>query len=213
MPGFHEILFPLSIGLGSSGGPERRTDIVLLASGHEERNARWADSRRRYDAGTGVHSLADLSALIAFFEERRGRLYGFRWRDRADWKSSAHDTTPTPTDQSVGTGDGSNAAFQLVKTYGSAFDPYQRTIAKPVAVSVRVAVDGVEQTLGTDFTVDGTSGVVTFQPGAIPGAGAAVTAGFEFDVPVRFDTDRLSVNLASFEAGEAVSVPVVEVRE
>ncbi len=213
MPGFHEILFPLSIGFGSSGGPERRTDIVLLASGHEERNARWADSRRRYDAGTGVHSLADLSTLIAFFEERRGRLYGFRWRDRADWKSSAPDAAPTPTDQSVGTGDGSNAAFQLVKTYGSAFDPYQRTIAKPVAVSVRVAVDGVEQTLGSDFTVDGTSGVVTFQSGAIPGAGAAVTAGFEFDVPVRFDTDRLSVNLASFEAGEAVSVPVVEIRE
>ncbi len=94
MPSFHEIRFPLSIGLGSTGGPERRTDIVLLASGHEERNTRWAESRRRYNAGTGVHSLADLHALIGFFEERRGRLYGFRFRDRGDWKSCAPGETP-----------------------------------------------------------------------------------------------------------------------
>ena len=114
----------LSIGFGSSGGPERRTDIVLLASGHEERNTRWADSRRRYNAGTGVHSLADLHALIAFFEERRGRLYGFRWRDRADWKSCAPDETPAADDQAIGTGDGATAAFQLVKTYGGGIAHY-----------------------------------------------------------------------------------------
>ena len=118
MPAFHEVRFPLAIGFGSSGGPERRTDIVLLASGHEERNTRWADSRRRYNAGTGVHSLADLHTLIAFFEERRGRLYGFRWRDRGDWKSCPPDETPAADDQAIGTGDGATAAFQLVKTYG-----------------------------------------------------------------------------------------------
>ena len=212
MPGFHEVLFPLSVGFSSSGGPERRTDIVLLASGHEERNTRWADSRRRYDAGTGVHSLADLHTLIAFFEERRGRLYGFRWRDRGDFKSCAPDATPAPTDQAIGTGDGATAAFQLKKSYGSAFEPYLRRIAKPVAETVRVAIDAVEQTQGTDFSVDAATGVVTFETGAIPTEGAVVTAGFEFDVPVRFDTDRLSVNLASFEAGEAPHVPVVEIR-
>ena len=124
MPAFHEVTFPLAIGFGSSGGPERRTDIVLLASGHEERNTRWADSRRRYNAGTGVHSLADLHALIGFFEERRGRLYGFRWRDRADWKSCAPDETPAPDDQAIGTGDGATAAFQLVKTYGGGIANY-----------------------------------------------------------------------------------------
>jgi uncharacterized protein (TIGR02217 family) len=207
MPGFHDVLFPLSIAFGSSGGPERRTDIVLLASGHEERNSRWADSRRRYDAGTGVRSLADLYELVVFFEERRGRLYGFRWRDRIDWKSCTPNAAPAPTDQSVGTGDGETAAFQLVKAYGGTFDPYQRAIVKPVVGSVSVAVDGVAQVEGTDFSVDAATGIATFEAGSIPAEGATVTAGFAFDVPVRFDTDRLSVNLASFEAGEAVEVP------
>lgn len=109
MAGFHEVQFPLAIAFGSGGGPERRTDIVLLASGHEERNARWADSRRRYNAGTGVRSLDDLDALLTFFEERRGRLFGFRWRDRADWKSCAPGDTVSATDQEIGIGDGAQA--------------------------------------------------------------------------------------------------------
>jgi uncharacterized protein (TIGR02217 family) len=212
MPGFHEVRFPLAIGFGSTGGPERRTDVVLLASGHEERNSRWADSRRRYNAGTGVHSLADLHTLIAFFEERRGRLYGFRWRDRADWKSCAPEAIPSPVDLAIGTGDGATATFQLVKTYGSGFAPYQRGVAKPVEGTVRVAVDSDEQALGTDFSVNLTTGVITFLAGHIPAEDAIITAGFEFDVPVRFDTDRLDINLASFEAGDVPNVPVVEIR-
>ena len=210
--GFHEVRFPLAIGFGSTGGPERRTDVVLLASGHEERNARWADSRRRYNAGTGVRSLGDLHALLAFFEERRGRLYGFRWRDRADWKSAPPDAAVSPADQALGTGDGTSSVFQLVKRYGGAFAPYAREIAKPVAGTVRVAVGGTEQALGTDFTVDAATGIVTFVAGHVPASGAAVTAGFEFDVPVRFDTDRIDIDLAAFEAGEAPAIPVVEIR-
>lgn len=212
MPGFHEVLFPLAIGFGSSGGPERRTDVVLLASGHEERNARWADSRRRYNAGTGVHSLGDLHTLIGFFEERRGRLYGFRWRDRSDWKSCAPGETPDPENQPIGIGDGEVAAFQLIKAYGSGIALYQRRIAKPVEETVRVAVDGDEADEGTDFSVNHATGVVTFLAGHIPAEDAIVTAGFAFDVPVRFDTDRLDINLASFEAGDVPSVPVVEIR-
>jgi uncharacterized protein (TIGR02217 family) len=212
MPAFHEVRFPLAIGFGSSGGPERRTDIVLLASGHEERNQRWADSRRRYNAGSGVRSLADLDELLAFFEERRGRLYGFRWRDRGDWKSSAPGDDSSATDQAIGVGDGATASFQLLKRYGSAFAPYSRTIAKPVGGTIKVAVGGVETTEGVDFSADAASGVVTFLPGHIPASGASVTAGFEFDVPVRFDTDRLDINLAAFEAGEAPSIPIVEIR-
>jgi uncharacterized protein (TIGR02217 family) len=210
--GFHEVRFPLSIGFGSSGGPERRTDVVLLASGHEERNSRWADSRRRYNAGTGVRSLDDLHALLAFFEERRGKLYGFRWRDRADWKSCEPGETPDASDQGIGIGDGVNAMFQLAKTYGGSNAPYVRMIAKPVENTVRVAVDGDEQSVGVDFSVDVATGLVSFLPEHLPADEAVVTAGFEFDVPVRFNTDRIDVNLASFEAGDVPSIPIVEIR-
>jgi uncharacterized protein (TIGR02217 family) len=209
---FHEIRFPTAIAFGASGGPERKTEIVVLGSGREERNSRWADSKRRYNAGYGIRSLDDLHAVIAFFEERRGRLYGFRWRDRADWKSSAPEVDPAATDQAIGTGDGATAAFQLVKTYGSAFAPYARTIGKPVAGSVVVAVDGAVKAEGSDWTVDATTGIVTFTAGAIPADGAAVTAGYAFDVPVRFDTDRLDINLTSFAAGEIPAIPLVEIR-
>src|SRR5215470_12917986 len=133
MPGFHEILFPLDIALKSAGGPERRPEIVAVGSGREERNARWAHSRRRYDAGYGVKTLTALSAVVTFFEERRGRLHGFRWRDRLDHSSAAPDAAPGPLDQAIGTGTGSLATFQLLKTYGAIYAPYVRTIAKPVA--------------------------------------------------------------------------------
>ena len=212
MLGFPEVRFPLAVGFGSSGGPERRTDVVLLASGHEERNSRWVDSRRRYNAGTGVRSLDDLHALLAFFEERRGRLYGFRWRDRADWKSCEPGETPDGSDQGIGIGDGVRATFQLSKTYGGSNAPYVRTIAKPVESTVRVAVDGDQQSVGVDFTVDAATGMVTFLAGHVPADEAVVTAGFEFDVPVRFDADRIDVNLSSFEAGDVMNVPIVEIR-
>jgi uncharacterized protein (TIGR02217 family) len=209
---FHEIRFPTDISRGAQGGPERRTDVVVLGSGFEERNARWAGSRRAYNAGYGVKSLDDLHAVIAFFEERRGRLYGFRWRDHADWKSCQPGGAITPLDQVIGTGDGETAAFQLAKTYGSAHAPWQRGIAKPVAGTVRLAVDGTEQTLADDFTVDAATGVVTFLAGHIPAADAAITAGFEFDVPVRFDTDKLEINLQGFRHGAIPHIPIVEVR-
>ena len=211
MPGFHEVRFPLAIGFGSTGGPERRTDVVLLASGHEERNARWADSRRRYNAGTGVRSLGDLHQLLTFFEERRGRLYGFRWRDRLDQWSGAPGA-PTPLDQAIGTGDGVRAQFALAKRYGSAHAPYSRPVTKPVAGSVRVAVNGVEQTEGVAFACDATAGTVTFLSGSVPPMGAAVTAGFRFDVPVRFDTDYLEVDLSAFAAGQIPHIPLIEIK-
>jgi uncharacterized protein (TIGR02217 family) len=205
---FHEILFPTAIAFGATGGPERLTEIVSLASGFEERNSRWADSRRRYNAGYGVKTLDDLHAVVAFFEERRGRLYGFRWRDRIDWQSCAPGASPAPTDQAIGEGDAERTVFQLAKTYGAAHAPYVRAIAKPVAGSVSIAVDG--DTLADGWSVDTTSGMVTFD--AAPAADAAITAGFRFDVPVRFDTDRLDINLTSFAAGDIPAIPLVEIR-
>jgi len=208
---FHEVRFPTAIARGSRGGPERRTDIVTLASGHEQRNQRWADSRRRYNAGWGIKSLADLAAVVAFFEERRGRLHGFRWKDHADWSSAAApDAAVSATDQAIGTGDGGTTGFQLVKTYGGAFAPWTRDIVKPVAGTVVVAVDGALQAAGVDYTLDETTGIVTFA--APPAGGAVVTAGFAFDVPVRFDTDRLDVDPTHFGAGTIADIPVVEIR-
>jgi uncharacterized protein (TIGR02217 family) len=207
---FHEVRFPLDVSLGSRGGPQRRTDILTLASGREHRNARLADSRRRYDAGLGVRTLDALHAVVTFFEERRGRLYGFRFRDRVDCKSCPPSLASAATDQRIGTGDGVTATFQLVKTYGAAHAPYVRAIAKPVAGTVKLAVNGVEQGAGA-FASDATSGLVTFAPAAIPPAGAAVTAGYEFDVPVRFDTDELEIDLSAFAAGEVPKIPLIEI--
>ncbi|MEM7619814.1 MAG: DUF2460 domain-containing protein [Pseudomonadota bacterium] len=209
---FHEVRFPTDISLASEGGPERRTEIVVLGSGHEERNTRWADSRRRYDAGYGIKSLDNLHSVLSFFEERRGRLYGFRWKDYSDYKSCVPSQTPAQTDQTIGTGDGTTATFQLTKTYGSTFAPYTRNIKKPVASSVIIAVDSVSQTQDTDFTLDTTTGIVTFLPGAIPAVGETITAGFEFDVPVRFDADRMAIDILKFQSGTIQNIPIVEVR-
>jgi uncharacterized protein (TIGR02217 family) len=204
---FDDIRFPTSISRGSTGGPERRTDIVATASGAEERNSRWADSRRRYNAGFGVKSLDDIHQLVRFFEERRGRLHGFRWKDHADFKSCAPQASVSALDQVIGTGNGATTSFLLVKRYGSGLRDYVRGITKPVAGSARVAVAGTEV---TGFSVDTLSGLVTLY--TAPAAGATVTAGFEFDVPVRFDTDMLKINLAQFQAGDVPEIPIVEIR-
>lgn len=209
---FHDVRFPTAISRGSVGGPERRTDIVVLGSGFEERNSRWSDSRRAYNAGYGVKTIDELHSVIGFFEERRGRLYGFRWKDHADWKSCPPEQNLTPFDQVIGAGDGVTAAFQLVKAYGGGVAPWVREIKKPVAGSVRVAVDGIEQVAAVDFNVDSATGLVTFLAGNIPAVAAAVTAGFAFDVPVRFDTDKLEVNLSGFRHGAIPNIPIVEVR-
>jgi len=202
---FHPIRFPLDVALGARGGPERRTDVVTLASGAEERNSRWARSRRRYNAGYGVKSRADMQVVLAFFEERRGRLHGFLWRDGLDHSSSGG--AATALDQVIGTGDGVRTSFQLTKRYGASFDPYFRVISRPVVGSVKVAVAGVE--LSSGWTVDAAMGVVGFS--TPPTLGAAVTAGFLFDVPVRFDTDRLDIELTSFDGAEVPSIPLVEI--
>jgi uncharacterized protein (TIGR02217 family) len=209
---FHEILFPLDIALKSAGGPERRTEIVALGSGREERNARWAHSRRRYDAGYGIKTLEALGSAVAFFEERRGRLYGFRWRDRLDHSSAAPGAAVSPTDQVIGLGDGVAETFQLVKTYGGLYAPYQRPIQKPVPGSVRIAVAESEAEEGTDFTCDTATGLITFLEGHVPADRDAVTAGFVFDVPVRFDTDYLEVDWSAFAAGAIPKIPLLEIR-
>lgn len=208
--GFHEVRFPASLSFGSVGGPERRTEIVTLTNGFEERNSPWAHSRRRYDAGVGMRSLDDVSTLISFFEARQGQLYGFRWKDWSDYKSGRASVEPEAFDQTIGMGDGLVSDWQLTKTYSSGAASYIRPITKPVAGSVRIAIAGAELVETVHYWVDTATGIVSFDHP--PDEGAEITAGFEFDVPVRFDAERIQTSVASFQAGDVPNVPVVEVR-
>ena len=206
---FHEVRFPDNVSRGARGGPERRTQIVELASGDEERNASWANSRRRYDVAYGIRRADDLAAVVAFFEARNGRLFGFRFKDWADYKSSLPSQAITPTDQQIGTGTGALKTFQLSKRYTSGAQTWVRTIAKPVSGTTRIALGTVEQLSG--WTLDATTGVVAFT--TAPGSGVVIRAGFEFDVPVRFDSDSLDVTLDVERLGSITSIPLVEIRK
>ncbi len=206
---FHEVRFPDNISRGARGGPERRTQIVELASGDEERNASWANSRRRYDVAFGIRRADDLAAVVAFFEARNGRLHGFRFKDWGDYKSCPPSGMPSPGDQQIGTGDGTTTAFQLEKRYVSGGQTWVRAIAKPAVDTLRIALDGVEQLSG--WSGDTATGVVTFD--TAPTSGVAITAGFEFDVPVRFDSDALDVTFDLERLGSISSIPLLELRQ
>ncbi|WAC47904.1 DUF2460 domain-containing protein [Asticcacaulis sp. SL142] len=199
---FHDIRFPARLAFGSGVSIERKTDITSLASGHERRISPWAQGRRHYLIGAGVRSLTDAAELLSFYEAREGRLYGFRFKDFADFKSGALNAAPSRTDQVIGTGDGVRTSFQLTKAYSAVLRP----ITKPVDGTVTVAVNGVEATV----TVDYATGQVVFA--TAPVTGAVISTGFEFDVPVRFNSDRIEMTLESFEAGRVAAVALIEVR-
>lgn len=204
---FHEVRLPARLMFGSTGGVERRTEVVTLGSGHERRSTPWQSGRRRYLIGANLRSLDDMAEMTAFFEARWGRLYGFRFRDFADFKSCAPTATVGPVDQQIGVGDGTTAVFALRKRYGEGDAPFVREISKPVDGTVRVAVDGAETSA---FTVDLTTGLLTLT--SVPASGAIVSAGFEFDTPVRFDTDRIEITLETFDAGRMAAAPLIEIR-
>jgi uncharacterized protein (TIGR02217 family) len=207
VPAFHDVRFPLELGYGATGGPQFSTQIAVTASGYEQRNSSWADARLHYDAGVGVRSEADLAALVGFFRARRGPAHGFRFRDPLDHSSRDDGAVPTPFDQPLGLGDGVQTRFALRKTYGDD-DPQARRISRPDAATMRVGVGGVEWLTG--WTVADT-GAIDFAQA--PAAGAVVTAGFLFDVPVRFADDQINVSLAGWRTGDVPSVPLVEIRE
>lgn len=204
---FYETQFPTGISYDVKGGPMRVTDIVTLRSGFEEVNSIWQNSRRKWDAAYGLKDHNDLHTVLSFWEAMGGRRHQFRWKDWADYKSAGPLSATTKDDQNIGTGDGSTVAFQLIKTYVTGAASYIRTIKKPVSGTVKIALDGVNQASG--WSVDTTSGIVTFS--SAPGAGVAVTAGFEFDVPVRFNSDELSTSLEFYQAGTS-SIDIIEVK-
>ena len=200
---FDDVAYPLTLGRDAAASPEFSTSVAVTASGHEYRNALWSDARMRYDVGPGIRSEAELGTLIAFFRARYGPARGFRLRDPFDFSSAAMTGTPSASDQRIGTGDGMASWFRLVKNYGE----QQRRITRPQPDSIRIAVGGVE-TAAWRYEA---GGWIVFD--SAPAAGAPITAGYLFDVPVRFAEDRLDVSGVSFAAGEAPSVALIEIRE
>ncbi|GLK42161.1 DUF2460 domain-containing protein [Novosphingobium resinovorum] len=208
MQAFDDVLYPLALGRDATVVPEFSTSVSVTASGFERRNSLWSNARLRFDVGPGVRSEAELGALIAFFRARRGPARGFRLRDPSDFSSSGMVAAPGPLDQPLGTGDGIKAGFPLIKRYGEGEDAQVRRITRPDFATVLVSIDGALQ-VGNWTLAE--HGVVTFDDA--PSIGADIRAGFLFDVPVRFAEDSLEVSGAAFAAGEAPSVPVVEIRE
>jgi len=208
MTGFHEIQLPTDISYGASGGPQFLTTVVEMASGQEQRNREWAEARNVYDIGMGLRSENDLGVLLSFFRARAGRANGFRYKDWLDYKSSVPQQAISATDQQLGLGDGVTVSFQLVKSYNSGGISHMRMIQKPVAATVVIAVDGVTQTSG--WQLDTTTGIVTFT--VAPLVGVVISAGYEFDVPVRFSEDFLAITLESYQAGQIPSIALIEVR-
>jgi len=204
---FDNVQFPLSISFGATGGPEFRNEIVQMTSGFEQRNARFSKSLHSYDAGTGVRSKRDLYQILAFFEARHGSLIGFRFRDPFDSRSSQQSQATTPSDQILGIGNGEQTSFELIKTYSSAQQMPPRRIMLPVVDTVEIALNGVPT---DDWSLDEMMGTIVF-PEPIE-SGVIVSTGFEFDVPVRFDTEQLVLSVATFEAGSIPSIPLKEVR-
>ena len=204
---FHNVLFPPDISLGAQGGPERKTQVVIRGNGRETRNQQWADARRRYNAAKGIRSVNDLYKVIEFFEERRGRMFAFRWKDWTDFKSCPPGDEVTILDQKLGFGDGITKEFQLVKTYGNNFAPYIRIISLPkVGSTLKIGINGEE---AGSFVLGSTTGKIKFN--TAPPAGAYVSAGFEFDVPARFDSDELQLTLDGHRLGSVPTIPIIEV--
>ncbi len=208
MQAFEDVTFPIEIGRQAAASAEFSTNVVTSLSGHERRNSNWADARLSYDVGPGVRSEAELGVLLDFFRARHGPAIGFRFRDPFDNSSNVMTGTPTMLDQPIGTGDGLRTTFPLRKLYGAGTDAQVRHITHPVAASILVAVNG--NALTTGWTLQ-PGGKIAFD--VAPAAGAAITAGFRFDVPVRFADDRIEVNRSTFGAGEMASVPLIEVRD
>lgn len=200
--------FPDSISYGSTGGPQYRTLIIEFPSGEEQRNIEWSQARHSFNAANGVKSQDEIDALIAFFHNARGRANGFRYKDWNDYKSGSIADMVTDTDQTqVDTAAQFQGQFQLIKTYTVGSSTYVREIKKPVIGTVLIKKNGGLLTEGVEYTVDYTQGVIN----TIVQVGDTFTAGFEFDVPCRFNIDQFIATLEAFQIA-GVNLPLIEIR-
>ena len=200
METFHEVQFPPDISYGITGGPEYSTDVVITGSGYEQRNINWSQARCKYQAAHGVKNENQMKRLLAFFRARRGKAHGFRFKDWLDYSG---------TNEVIGVGDGTTKDFQLIKTYmDDAGYTEVRKIKKPVTGTVKIYLGGAERTAG--WSVDCTTGIVAL---ATPlAADVVITADYEFDVPVRFDTDHCPQSIKDWDIYSWDNIPIVEIR-
>ena len=193
MQNFSETQLPSDISYGATGGPMFLTDVVATVSGHEQRNSKWSQARARYNVASGVKNETQWQALIAFFRARRGKAVGFRFKDWSDFKAVNQPLLSLGGNQ-----------YQLVKQYVSGAVVSERIITKPVAGTVKLYRNSLLQASG--WSIDTTTGIITT---SLTGT---LTVDFDFDVPVRFDTDELALSLDSFNAGSWNNIPLIEVR-
>jgi uncharacterized protein (TIGR02217 family) len=196
---FHEVRFPEEIAYGSSGGPEFSTSVTELANGQERRNINWSNARSRYKILNQFKSKTQIELLNNFFRNRNGKAYGFRFKDHTDFSA---------TNQILSVADDSGSVFQLSKTYTNGAYNYVREIKKPVLASVRIYLDGVLQSTG--FTVNYENGTVVFD--IAPSGGVIVTADFEFDVPVRFNSDFFEIESQEKDVFSVSKLELIEIR-
>ena len=200
MTSFHDVRFPDDIAYGSSGGPEYATDIVVTDAGYEKRNVAWSAARARYNVAHGVKTKVQLDELIAFFRARKGRAYGFRFKDWSDFRLA---------DEVIGIGDGVKTDFSLVKRYDSGGVSEVRAITRPVVANLRIFKNSLEQHSGVTLIVG--EGILRFS--SPPSVGVQISVTGEFDVPVRFDTDRLSATIEGYGVHSWLDIPLIEIRE
>lgn len=194
---FHDVRFPENIKYSSIGGPQFSTEVTEFGSGHEQRNVNWSRSRERWNVAYGMDTEANCQLVIDFFYARRGRAYGFRFKNHSDYQVIG---------EVIGDGNGSTTGFQLIRSYTSGEETFERTILKPVLGTVTIYVDGVPD---GSVVIDYDTGLISF--GTPPGSGEEITADFEFDIPVRFDVDYLPENFTTYQVS-SIDVPIMELK-
>ena len=199
--------FPMALAYGTSGGPGYSTLVSESLAGKEARNINWSLPRHEYNAAGGVKSIPSLEAVINFFHAVAGKGYGFRFKDVMDWKSCAVASATLSTDQLIGTSDGVVTAYQLIKVYTEGAMSLTRNITKPVTSTTKISLNGVTQASG--WTVDTATGIVTFS--SSPASDTIIKAGYEFDVPVRFDVDKLMISVEALNSG-TLNIPIREIK-
>jgi len=212
---FHEVQFPVGISQGAVGGPRFSTSIISLSSGSEHRNINWMKSRGEWDVSHGLRTQEQVEQLLDFFHARFGKAYGFRFKDWSDyrlprWRTFPGDMFGLPV---FLTTDGTTRTFQRTKAYGDVGATYIRPITKPVAGTVQLLNNSVPMTLGPNFTVDTTTGIVTLSSTVAATTGHVIAGACEFDVPCRFDTDDMKITTTTTENFGWSSIPVVEIRD